>query len=216
MPPHVDIQAVAARLLDQNRNLFEDNRRLALKIKDAHTKQKNMDQFYQQRGQFLEQQVVMLQRENLEILARERNLAVGYQGYAQCQEECLRLRSECAQLKQHIIGLQTHVPFPPTSNSNLIQPPSHRVPMSGQPAQTRVYQPVQGPLLRQRDLASRRNLPSLTQTRQNNQRDRYSPVQDTLYHKPPNKPVLPSFVDTRQLDLTRSTISASPVCNCHT
>jgi len=200
VPRHVDIQPV----INENRILFEENRRLTLMIKNAHEKREHMQQFYNQKVQTLQQQIVTLRKEKQAILTR--NLLVCHTGYAQLQQECLRLQNECEQLRNHYIGLKTHISSLP--NSVLVQPSLHRALPSGQS----VHHSIQGPLWQQQELASGQHLPppdlnqihpsirmpiSLMQRQQDNQRDGYSSDQNMLYHKPPRKHMLPRYKETR-------------------
>lgn len=209
VPRHVDIQPI----INENRILFEENRRLTHIIKHAHEKREHMQQYYNQKVQALEQQIVTLQRENQVVSTRERNLAVGHTEYAQLQQECLRLQNECMQLRNHIIGLQSHITSAP--NSILVQPSLNRTLPSGQS----VHHSIQGPLWQQQELASGQHIPpsdfnqnrpsismprSLMQRQQGNQQDGYSPDQNMRHHKPPCKHMLPN---TKQQDLTESSLS---------
>lgn len=202
VPLNVDIQPV----INENRILLEDNRRLTLIIKDAHEKQEHIQKFYNQKVQALEQQVVTLQRENQVILAREKNLAVGHTEYAQLQQECLRLQNDCVRLRNHIIGLQSHTLS--SSNSILVQPSLHRTLPSGQS----VHHSIQVPSWQQQELASGQHIPppdfnqnhpsismskSLMQRQQGNQRDGSSPDQKMRHHKPACKYMLPKYKGTR-------------------
>ena len=214
VPRHVDIQLV----LNENRILFENNRRLILIINDIHQKWEHMQKFYNQKLQTLDQQVVTLQKGNQAILARGRNIAAGHTEYTQLQQECLKLQNECMQLRNYITRLQSHIP---SSNSILAQSSLHRTLPSGQS----VHHSIEGPSWHQQELASGQHIPppdsnqnrpsismprSSMQRQQGNQRDGYPPDQNMQHHKPPYKYILPK---SKEQDLTGFKAS---VCNCRT
>lgn len=91
---------------EENKKLYEDNKRLSRMAKTIQEKQVIAERFYTGTIHSLEQQVLAMQRENKETLNREASLAAGHPEYARLQSEYARLQGCCTQLRQQIVTLQ--------------------------------------------------------------------------------------------------------------
>lgn len=90
----------------ENGRLYTDNQKLSQMVKDMREKQIMAEGVYMGTINSLERQILSLQKENQDILVRERSLAAGNPDYARLQAGYMVLQGFCLQLRQQVGTLQ--------------------------------------------------------------------------------------------------------------